>query len=395
MEVQVRKGDTLWQYSRIFKVPLKLLIDANPDVQPNQLTDQEMIKIPGYRALPYTIQTGETLFGIASHRKQSVDQLLLINQQQDPQKLLMGKTILLPERMQRSDVSTLLPCDSNWVETTVSELEEAYPFIKVQLIGESVLRKPIREVCIGSGSRKIHMNASFHANEWITTVVLLKLLDHYLFSLVNGTSVIGHNAIDLYKRTTLSIVPMVNPDGADLVQNGPPEHLREALLAINKGNDEFVHWKANIHGVDLNKQYPANWEIDQKRKAPKGPAPRDYPGIAPLTEPEAVTMAELVKNNHYDCILAFHTQGEEFYWGYEGLEPIESARMAQEFEQRSGYQAIRYVDSHAGYKDWFIQEFRRPGFTIELGKGINPLPLSQLDKIMTNVAGIFFSALSF
>lgn len=52
---------------------------------------------------------------------------------------------------------------------------------------------------------------------------------------------------------------------------------------------------------------------------------------------------------------------------------------------------IRYVDSHAGYKDWFIQEFRRPGFTIELGKGVNPLPISQFDVLYEEMLGIFLA----
>ena len=34
-------------------------------------------------------------------------------------------------------------------------------------------------------------------------------------------------------------------------------------------------------------------------------------------------------------------------------------------------------------KDWFIQTYRRPGFTIEVGTGENPLPLSQFEEIYT------------
>ncbi|XJZ26216.1 M14 family metallocarboxypeptidase [Bacillota bacterium Lsc_1132] len=297
--------------------------------------------------------------------------------------------------VQHNCVEMGFPCDSNWLDETIYKLEKVYPFITVCTIGKSVLGKPIREIRIGNGPKKIHMNGSFHANEWITTVVLMKLLDRYLFSVMKDDSVMGCRAVDLYKRTALSLVPMVNPDGVDLVLNGPPDGECAAIMAINEGNDEFVHWKANIRGVDLNKQYPANWEIDQRRKAPKAPAPRDYPGTAPLTEPESIAMAELAKRNDFDYLLAFHTQGEEFYWGYEGMEPAESAMLANEFERTSGYKAIQYVDSHAGYKDWFIQEFRRPGFTIELGKGINPLPLSHLDKIIADVEGLFFAALSF
>lgn len=42
----------------------------------------------------------------------------------------------------------------------------------------------------------------------------------------------------------------------------------------------------------------------------------------------------------------------------------------------------------AGYKDWFIKQYNRPGYTIEAGLGVNPLPLSQFDKIYRDNIGI-------
>jgi g-D-glutamyl-meso-diaminopimelate peptidase len=186
---------------------------------------------------------------------------------------------------------------------------------------------------------------------------------------------------------------MVNPDGVNLVLQGPPTTIRNEILTINEGSDEFTGWKANLRGVDLNNQYPANWHVEKKRKEPKSPASRDFPGEEPLSEPEAIALAELAKTRQFDRVIAFHSQGKEFYWGYEGLEPIESREIALEFEKLSGYKAIQNVDSHAGYKDWFIQTFRKPGFTIEVGKGINPLPLSQFDEIYEEVLGIFLAAL--
>lgn len=286
-----------------------------------------------------------------------------------------------------------LPFSSRSLLKQIKSLKKLYPFINVKTIGTSVLGKPIQEIRIGKGMKKVHMNASFHANEWITTLVLMNLVNQYLSSLTNRSTIRGINMINAFNETELSLVPMVNPDGVDLVLHGPPTSCHNEVMSINEGNNEFVHWKANIRGVDLNNQFPANWEIEQERKAPKSPAPRDFPGQSSLTEPEAIAMAELVKNSNFDRILAFHTQGEEFYWGYEGFEPKESEALAKEFERVSGYKAIRNVDSHAGFKDWYIQEFKRPGFTIELGKGINPLPLSQFNEILQKVEGIFLAAL--
>jgi g-D-glutamyl-meso-diaminopimelate peptidase len=146
-------------------------------------------------------------------------------------------------------------------------------------------------------------------------------------------------------------------------------------------------------GVDLNNQFPAKWEVEKERKKPQSPAPRDYPGKTPLSEPEAKIMAHLAEKENFQRMLAFHTQGKEFYWGYEGMEPPESQAIANEFERVSSYKAIQYVDSYAGFKDWFIKDFKKQGFTIELGKGINPLPLSQFDEIYHDVLGIFLASL--
>jgi len=42
--------------------------------------------------------------------------------------------------------------------------------------------------------------------------------------------------------------------------------------------------------------------------------------------------------------------------------------------------------SFDGCKDWFISKFNRPGFTIECGKGKNPLPLSDFVGIYNDIA---------
>jgi g-D-glutamyl-meso-diaminopimelate peptidase len=393
MEIRVRSGDTLSYYGRLFKVPLDLLVDSNFDKSPSDLKVAENIKIPGYVSIPYTLKETDTLWKIGVSRNIPIDAILLLNQVIDPNQLKPNETIFIPERMNQPIVSSKVPLDSTKLIKQITYFKKIFPFISVNTIGTSVLNQPIHEIRIGKGAKKVHMNASFHANEWITTMVLMSLVNNYLLSLTSREKLNKLEAINLYNDVELSVVPMVNPDGVDLVLNGPPAMHSEEVISINQGSDDFIHWKANIRGVDLNNQYPAKWEIEQQRKVPKSPAPRDFPGSSPLTEPEAISMAELIKKNHFDRILAFHTQGEEFYWGYEGLEPQESELLAKEFERVSGYRAIRNVDSHAGFKDWYIQEFKRPGFTLELGKGINPLPLSQFNELLDKVGGIFLAAL--
>ena len=49
---------------------------------------------------------------------------------------------------------------------------------------------------------------------------------------------------------------------------------------------------------------------------------------------------------------------------------------------------------YAGYKDWFIQTYNRPGYTIEVGRGVNPLPLSQFPQIYRDNLGILLGGMS-
>ncbi|QCJ43463.1 LysM peptidoglycan-binding domain-containing protein [Bacillus sp. S3] len=394
MEIIVRSEDTLSYFGNLFMVPVHLIIDSNPKVDPDNLRPGEKIQVPGYISVPYTIKEGDTFWKIADEKNLAVDSLLLLNQTKDADHLLVGETIFLPEKINSPFTETNFPSDYKRLVKIINNLKRVYPFIAVNTIGRSVIGHPIHEIRIGKGAKKIHMNASFHANEWITTMVLMSLVNQYLLSLTNGTLMKGITVNNLYKEVELSIVPMVNPDGVDLVLNGPPSNYRDSVIDINEDSDDFIHWKANINGIDLNNQFPANWDICKEYKKVNAPAPRDFPGHAPLTEPEAAAMAQLAEDQLFDCVLAFHTQGEEFYWGYEGFEPKESEHLAKEFERESGYQAIRYVNSHAGFKDWFIQEFKRPGFTLELGKGINPLPLSQFPRILKSAEAIFIAAIT-
>lgn len=75
------------------------------------------------------------------------------------------------------------------------------------------------------------------------------------------------------------------------------------------------------------------------------------------------------------------------------MEPPESETIVNEFARVSGYEPVKSANSYAGYKDWFIQDWRRPGFTVELGKGTNPLPISQFDEIYQKSLGIFLAGL--
>lgn len=156
----------------------------------------------------------------------------------------------------------------------------------------------------------------------------------------------------------------------------------------------FHIWKLiNITGIDLNLQFPAGWERTKEIKYSQGftsPAPRDFVGFGPLTEPESLAIYNFTLEHNFRLILAYHSQGEVIYWKYLDYLPPESYFIGQQFSNSSGYSLdlTPPESSFAGYKDWFIQNYNRPGYTVEIGLGENPLPISQFDKIYNDNIGI-------
>jgi len=275
-------------------------------------------------------------------------------------------------------------------------LKNAYPELEILNIGKSVLNRSIPAVRLGSGKKLLHFNGAFHANEWITSLLLMVFIEKCLQAAHSDQDLEGFDVPKLLAEKSVWIVPMVNPDGVDLVQNGfstDNNPYYRLIIQANKGSTDFRHWKANIRGVDLNDQFPAFWEEEKSRRQTSGPSPMNYPGPFPLSEPEARTIADFTRENEFELVMAFHAQVEEIYWGYRELEPAYAETIVQQLVQVSGYRAVRYVDSDAGYKDWFIYKWRKPGFTVECGSGQNPLPLKQFPSIWAKAGKIMLAGL--
>ena len=231
----------------------------------------------------------------------------------------------------------------------------------------------------------------------------MTFLEEYCLALLDGDTLYGYDAAELFRRTALSLVPMVNPDGVDLVTgllNSGPWYERASQWAADYPDIRFpLGWKANLNGVDLNLQYPAGWEEAKKIKESMGytsPGPRDYVGPGPLTQPEALAVYRFTLQNDFRLTLSYHAQGKIIYWRYLDYLPPRSAEIAAAMGEASGYsvEATPTASGYAGYKDWFIQTYDRPGYTIEVGQGVSPLPLTQFDEIYADNLGILVLGLA-
>ena len=290
-----------------------------------------------------------------------------------------------------SIVRTDIPMTSALAEETLEALGAAYPFLQTELLARTAFGRPITAASLGRGSRRVLYSAAHHANEWLTATVLLKFLEDYAQALETDGTIGGISARELYETATIFLVPMVDPDGVDLVTGAVTEKEREQARALAEfyPNIPFPDgWKANLSGVDLNLQYPAGWLTAREIKFAQGytrPGPRDFVGRFPLSQPEVQALADYTQRIDPELVIAWHSQGEVIYWQYGGIEVPGARELAERFADVSGYRLedTPYNSSFAGYKDWFIQTYRRPGFTIEVGTGENPLPLSQFEEIYT------------
>ena len=350
----------------------------------------------------HRIMAGDTFSGLARRYATTVDAIRIANPMLHPDNLLIGTLVTIPFSFQVTAWN--VPYSSLWTGIVLDGLAARYPMLSLDVFGRSSAGRDLYAAHVGTGDIPVGINASHHANEWITTPLVLRMLENLLYAAAYGEKLEGFSATALLARARLTLVPLVNPDGVDLVTgyleaNDP---LFQKAMGISGAFPSIPFpsgWKANLNGVDLNLGYPAGWEQAREIKFAQGftrPAPRDYVGSRPLAEAENRAMAQLTRRESFALTVSYHTQGAEIYWRYGDNEPKNARQIAEAFAVASGYavQDPARDSSFAGYKDWFIDAFDRPGYTIEAGRGQNPLPLDALPKLYEENIGIFLGALA-
>lgn len=347
----------------------------------------------GYRV--HIVQRGDTLWSLARAAGVTTEAIQTANPGVSAGNLQIGERLIVPLPFQV--VPTGIDYSSALVGFCVRGLAARYPFIKTGEAGKSVMGRPLWTMSMGGGQNRVLYNASHHANEWITTPILLRFAEELAEAYAGGGTIFGTPAAEIMSYATLCLIPAVNPDGIDLVTGDiVAGEYYDYALSISREYPEFPFpsgWKANIRGIDLNLQYPAEWEQARENKYAQGirsPAPADFVGRAPLSAPESRAMYRFTLAYDPALILAYHTQGQVIYWRFLDYEPAGSRRIAELFSDVSGYavEETPFASGFAGYKDWFIQDYDRPGYTIEAGLGVNPLPISEFSTIYEKNLGI-------
>lgn len=280
--------------------------------------------------------------------------------------------------------------DYHSLETVTDALCRRYNgVITKQIIGKSISGRNISMLKIGSAKETVLYSAAIHGNEGITATILLKFIEDICESISKRQELSGIDIKNMLKSRSYIFVPLSNPDGCEIALKGESAKVENIDRIKSQCSGNFSLWKANANGVDLNRNFNADWETARKISAKNGissSAPAKYGGPFPESEPETVALTTLCRVSSPQYVICLHTQGEAIFYG--GSRYNDSYRkMAEILSLLSGYalEEPENISKGAGFKDWFVKQFDRPGFTIECGRGENPLPADMIQPIYTRL----------
>lgn len=285
------------------------------------------------------------------------------------------------------------------INERIFAIQKRYPFVRITQAGCSVCERPIFALTIGAMNSPAMFVGGTHGMEWASVLTVLRLCEDMaaLYS-KRGAYLYGITVSEALLQSGVVFLPLLNPDGYELRRRGRAACAARARTLAHFPDSDFPYWQSNARGVDLNRNFNAAfWEA--RRAAAeygvKGASPTRFGGPFPFSERETRAIKKAIAMYRPRTLYALHSQGEEIYWRYADRMPKESRYIAEVLSALSGYKLCdpETVALGAGLKDWFIKKYNRPGFTIELGLGKNPLPYCDFDEIYQKVRRMLFVAL--
>ena len=282
----------------------------------------------------------------------------------------------------------------------LNALTERYPgMIELNSRAETADGRQIIEVILGDDEAPHHIliQASIHGREYMNTVLAMNQIEDYL----RGYEEKSYNGIlwnDLYQDVCIHVIPMSNPDGVMISQQGLDavrnEELKQYLMrcyerdmenGIFSGNQAqyFEQWKANAKGVDLNRNFDVGWESYIGRPFP---SIERYKGDFAESEEETKAILGIKKDYNLDCCISYHSYGNLIYWNYGSEGEIydidrklaECAGAVTSYELHS---TVQDSTDSAGCSDYFVLKEGIPAITIENGGQSCPLPIEEYQHI--------------
>lgn len=263
------------------------------------------------------------------------------------------------------------------------DIEALGDAVEVEIIGMSADNREIPVLRFGNGNIHILIQAGIHGREIMTGRLAMDLLTELVNEYPNGV-----------KDVTFHVIPISNPDGNTIAIHGP-EGLKDAELRQEVirmlGDAEARQWKSNARGVDLNRNFDAEWENLEG----KTPGTVTYRGERPHSEPESVALVEYTKRYPFAATVSYHSFGSLLYW--EGMKGTETEKRTMEmaglFESLTGYPLSRSESStteKGGYKDWALMQ-GIPSITVEIGAADSIGSLEEYTAILLRNRGTWIA----
>jgi len=280
-------------------------------------------------------------------------------------------------------------------------LQARYPDqLSYRTFGKSVAGRELYVVTLGNPKAEqcVLVSAGIHGREYLTPLLVMKQIEFYLTYYHSG-SYNGSSYKDLFDKCCFYIVPMTNPDGIMLSQQGLSSlsdsdqkkivedvyrtDFKKEYTSQEDINEYLKYWKANANGVDLNRNFDALWE--DYKMGEKEPCHKSYKGPSPASEPETKALAALTDSlpTKPAAVLCIHSQGEVLYWNC-GQSPalLSSTRaFTAALADRTGYKLVEEQNNDASFSDWCALEKGLIAVTVETGKGTCPLFIDKFEDI--------------
>lgn len=277
-------------------------------------------------------------------------------------------------------------------------LAKSFPFVKRKRCGTSLCGRAIDALVMGCGKKTVLYLGAHHGSEYLTANLLLDLAEELCRAADAGKRLFSFSARELLERRTLILVPCVNPDGVALALRGVccDNPLGRKQIAMNRGSEDFSKWQANARGVDINHNYDYRFYEYKQLEAAHGilPGRSRYAGEYPESEPETLAVCRLVEELRasLSLLVSFHSQGEVIYYHDSPL----TRQGARFLARTSGYRLEKAegLAAYGGLTDW-ANSLSIPAYTVEIGRGENPLPQEMAPLLYISLREMLISSLAF
>ncbi len=278
------------------------------------------------------------------------------------------------------------------VDSILLAYEKQYgSILNIEKIGESAFHKlPIKAIQISDlplqneDEPSVFFTATHHANEPLGVEICLYIVDYLCRNYLSDQEV--KNWID---NLEIWLVPVVNPDGYQLIFNDQSRFIWRKNLRDNNNDGKFT---PAIDGVDLNRNYDYHWAIEGDRFLHSS----YYPGPFPFSEPETQAIRNLAERERFVIHLDFHSAGEMILYPFSNPQDekvIATAKeIARNIEKRSSgdYYSIAPLNDNAGQCSlWMYNELGVLSFIVETGDSYFPTS-EEIDQIVEQNAKAVF-----